>query len=571
MKFVLKHLAAVIDNIIPNIFYINKLFSKIFYDGVYTKEFILICLLILPIALNQASTFPDNYHRTQSGSVYNILNFGAFNDGQGDNTDVFEKAIQTCSDSGGGIVFIPAGTYLTGAIQLKSNIHLELAAGAKIVFDDTFQKYIQNNNDNNEKSYVGGLISGANLSNVTISGRGTFDGQGLAWWKRLHMIESGQVQDDQFQRPRLINISDSKNILIENITLKNSPSWTIHPINCSDITIDNVTIINPKNSPNTDGINPESCQNVRIINCLIDVGDDCIAIKSGTQFTKRTPLLSSAQITISNCNMLHGHGGVVIGSEMSGDVRDITISNCVFKGTDRGIRIKSRRGRGGVVENIRVNNIIMDQVRVPFVMNLYYNNGQGGKDKYVWDKNSYPVNKSTPTFRDIHFSNITARKVETAVAFIYGLPEKPIENITFNNIDISIAEEAEPHLPASITRFRQMLKAGIFCKHVKDIQLHHIHISDQIGPALTFESARDVDIDGFTGSSPDGGAPEILLKGVDRAFIHNCTAGKGTKVFLALEQKSTKSIFLSANQLNTARQPFMFGKGVSKKVLMKTN
>ncbi len=224
--------------------------------------------------------------------------------------------------------------------------------------------------------------------------------------------------------------------------LRNSPSWTINPIRCNDVTIDNVSIWNPADSPNTDGIDPESCSNVRISNCHIDVGDDCIAIKSGTEDTKeRVPC---ENIAIANCTMIHGHGGVVLGSEMSGDIRNVAITNCIFKQTDRGIRLKSRRGRGGTVEDVRVSNIVMEDVICPFIMNLYYFCGPRGKDKYVWDKRPYPVTEETPTFRRIHFANITARNVHAAAGFLYGLAERYVSEVTFTDIDVSMAEQAIP-------------------------------------------------------------------------------------------------------------------------------
>ena len=202
--------------------------------------------------------------------------------------------------------------------------------------------------------------------NIAITGFGTIDGQGQKWWD----VFRNHPEQLEYPRPKLISFDSCQQITLRDVSLVNSPSWTVNPILCQDITVDNIKIKNPADSPNTDGIDPESCKNVRISNCLIDVGDDCIAIKSGTEETKER--VSCENITISNCQMLHGHGGVVLGSEMSGDIRNVTISNCIFQDTDRGIRLKSRRGRGGVIEDIRVNNLIMDNVICPFTLNLYY-------------------------------------------------------------------------------------------------------------------------------------------------------------------------------------------------------
>ncbi|WP_312887364.1 glycoside hydrolase family 28 protein [Clostridium lacusfryxellense] len=252
-----------------------------------------------------------------------------------------------------------------------------------------------------------------------------------------------------------------------------------------------MSIKNPADSPNTDGINPESCKNVHISNCHIDVGDDCIAIKSGTEDTLiRVPC---ENITISNCTMVHGHGVVVIGSEMSGDIRNVTISNCVFEGTDRGIRMKSRRGRGGVIEDIRINNIVMKDVLCPFIANLYYYCGPKGKDKYVWDKTPYPITKDTPAFRRIHFSNITAREVRAAAGFLYGLAEMYVEDVSFENISISMAKNAEPGMPDMMSNLEPMAQRGFFCSNVKDISFSNVTISNHKGPAFYVENAFNVE------------------------------------------------------------------------------
>jgi polygalacturonase len=233
---------------------------------------------------------------------------------------------------------------------------------------------------------------------------------------------------------------------------------------------------------------------VRISNCHIDVGDDCIAIKAGTEETaERVPC---ENITITNCTMIHGHGGVVIGSEMSGSIRNVTISNCVFQHTDRGIRLKSRRGRGGVVEDIRVSNLVMDNVICPFIMNLYYFCGPRGKEKYVWDKNPYPLTEETPQFRRIHFSDITAREVHAAAGFLYGLAEQYISEITFDHIEISMAKDAIPGRPAMMDGIEEMVRRGFYLGNVRDIRFNLVSIENHEGPAFYIEHGEDVELTG---------------------------------------------------------------------------
>lgn len=420
-------------------------------------------------------------------TIFNITDFGARPDGLTLCTGAFTAAIAACAAAGGGTVYVPGGIFLTGPVRLKSNITLYLDAGARVVFSWSQDDYpvIDSRWEGSACRTYAPQIYGTGLKNVTITGRGVLDGQGDYWW---------QVFRDRklrFPRPRLISFEDCSNVTIEGVTLLNSPSWTINPILCRNVTIHRVTVENPADSPNTDGINPESCKNVHISDCHLDVGDDCIALKSGTEAL--TPRVPCENITITNCTMVHGHGGVVIGSEMSGDVRNVVISNCVFEGTDRGIRIKSRRGRGGVVEEIRVNNIIMKGVISPFVIHMYYHCGAGGKDEFVRDKKPHPVTEATPFFRGIHFSNITAKNVKAAAGFIYGLPEAPVTDLTFDNIAVEMASDAVPDFPAMMDQVEPMKKEGFFCCNAKLVSFSNIRLSGHSGPAFKVVHAEEVE------------------------------------------------------------------------------
>lgn len=418
----------------------------------------------------------------------NVLDFGVDNTGAKDSTLGFKNAIDACAAAGGGTIFVPAGEYLSGAIILKSNMNFHIDAGATIHFVNDVEKYpvVNSRWEGVQREVYASCIYAENETNVTVSGLGTLDGKGAFWWN-LH-----RQKKNLYPRPKLISFHECNHVTIQGITLTNSPSWTINPICCENVLVDGITILNPADSPNTDGVNPESCLNVRIANCHIDVGDDCIAIKAGTEDTM--PRVSCENITITNCTMVHGHGGVVLGSEMSGDIRNVTISNCVFDGTDRGIRLKSRRGRGGVVEDIRVSNIVMRNVICPFIMKLYYFCGPMGKEKYVWDKSPYPITKETPTFRRIHCSNITARGVNAAAGFIYGLSELYIEDVSFTNIHIAMAEDAVPGIPAMMDGVEPMAKKGFFVSNAKNVLFENISFEGHEGPAFELENVIDVKI-----------------------------------------------------------------------------
>jgi len=423
-------------------------------------------------------------------SVYNIADYGASRDSGKLSTEAIAAAIEAASQNGGGTVYIPAGTYQTGAIRMKSHIELHISPGAVLSFSTNPADYpvVQSRWEGASREVYSSCIYGEHLENVSITGSGLLLGNGQVWWDLFRQ----SPEQLQYPRPKLISFHDCQRLTIRDVRLQDSPSWTVNPICCSNVTIDNLSIHNPADSPNTDGINPESCSNVRISNCHIDVGDDCITIKSGTEdAAERIPC---ENITVTNCTMMHGHGGVVIGSEMSGDIRNVVISNCIFKQTDRGIRLKSRRGRGGTVEDIRISNIVMEDVICPFIMNLYYFCGPRGKDKYVWDKNPYPVTDETPCFRRIHFANITARRVHAAAGFLYGLAEQYISEITFANIDISMAENATPGRPAMMAGIEEMNNRGFYLGNVRDIRFQQVTIDNHEGPAFYIENGEAVEI-----------------------------------------------------------------------------
>ena len=254
-----------------------------------------------------------------------------------------------------------------------------------------------------------------------------------------------------------------------------------------------MTIINPADSPNTDGINPDSCRSVHISDCYISVGDDCITLKSGTEHEHPERYAPCRDITITNCTLERGHGGVVIGSEMSGGVKNVVISNCVFIGTDRGIRIKSRRGRGGVIEDIRVSNLIMDGVLCPFTINLYYHIGVLG-DLRVSDKSPRSVNEGTPRVRRVHFSHITARQVRYAAGFLYGLAEMPLEDISFTDVSISISEEADSGFPEMADDIPRMSQAGFFIRKAQRVRLGNVEVRGQKGPAFDIDDSTEVEV-----------------------------------------------------------------------------
>lgn len=425
----------------------------------------------------------------EHASNFNVREHGATGDGQTLDSRAIQSVIDSCAERGGGTVFLPVGQYLTGSLFLRNNISLHLDAGAVILGSENPDDYpiIHSRWEGMHQDTYAPLIAGQNLNNIAVVGRGTIDGRGEIWWK------AKKENTLAHPRPRLISFSDCSNVLIEGITAINSPSWTINPVHCQNVNIHAITIINPADSPNTDGINPDSCRLVRISDCHISVGDDCITIKSGTEHERPDRYAPCRDITITNCTLERGHGGVVIGSEMSGGVKNVVISNCVFIGTDRGIRIKSRRGRGGTIEDIRVSNLIMDGVLCPFTMNLYYHIGERGNVD-VSDKNPRSVDDGTPHLRRIHFSHITAREVKHAAGFLYGLAEMPLEDISFTDISISISDEADSGYPEMADDISSMSQAGFFIRNARHLRLENVEVTGQIGEAFDIADCTDVKI-----------------------------------------------------------------------------
>jgi polygalacturonase len=494
--------------------------------------------------------------------LYNVRDYGACGDGQTLDTSAIQSAIEACAQHGGGTVFFPAGQYVTGSLFLRSHLTLHLDAGAVVLGSEDVADYPISTSrwEGAEQATYASLITGRDLRNISIVGRGTIDGRGRHWWQRF-------IADTlDHPRPRLISFTNCTDVLIDGITATNSPSWTINPVRCANVTVHQVTIINPADSPNTDGINPDSCSEVRISNCYVSVGDDCITIKAGSEAEAIENRAPCTNVTVTNCIMAHGHGGVVIGSEMSGGVRNVVISNCVFIGTDRGIRLKSRRGRGGVVEDIRISNIVMTNVLCPFTMNLYYGCGAWG-DPEVSDKRPRPITIGTPQFRRIQLSHITARDVKYAAAFLYGLAEMPLEDISLSDISITLSPEAEAGYPEMADDMELMQRAGFFVRNARGLHLHHVEVNGQQGAAFHLIDSADVELSGCTSHTPDSAAPIVQLDNVDHAFVHGCRAYAGTSTFLGVTGERSADIVLRGNQLARVRQPILVAAEVQREAV----
>lgn len=418
----------------------------------------------------------------------NIKDFGAVSGGEVLNTAAFEKAIEAVSKKGGGKVIIPAGIWLTGPIILKSKLELHAEAGALIKFstDKDLYPLIETSFEGLNTWRCLSPIYGKNLEDVAFTGKGVWDGNGDAWrfvkrskltetqWKNL--IKSGGIVDKEkknwypseqylkgsnnadqnvrldlktkeefeairdFLRPVMVSIQNSKRVMFDGPVFQNSPAWNIHPLMVEDLIVRNISVRNPWYSQNGDGIDIESCKNVLVENSNFDVGDDAICIKSGKDKDGRDRGIPSENLIIRNNIVYHGHGGVTVGSEMSGGVKNMHVSNCTFMGTDVGLRFKSTRGRGGVVENIFISDIWMTNIpSIAISFNLYYGGksiaetlAEGG-DKPV--SQLMPVTEETPQFKNISIKNVIINGAHQAV-FLQGLPEMNLENVEISHMKI---------------------------------------------------------------------------------------------------------------------------------------
>jgi polygalacturonase len=413
---------------------------------------LLICLILLAGPVGQVNAGWEQVPRILSrikapvfpDRDFNITSYGAVGDGNTDCTEAFKKAISAASQAGGGRVVVPAGSFLTGAIHLKSNINLYVSQGAVIKFSNDPNAYlpaVYTRWEGIECMNYSPLIYAYKQKNIAITGKGILDGQGENWWKLKKIRQDVQALNKQGQdgvpvkerqyggktlRPNMIEPYLCKNILIEGITIRNGPFWHIHPVLSRNITVRNVRVDGM--GPNNDGCDPESCKDILIEGCYFNTGDDCIAIKSGRNNDGRRVNKPSENIVIRNCRMKAGHGGVVIGSEMSGSVRNVFAENCTMDdpNLDRVLRLKTNSVRGGVIENIYLRNTTVGQVKES-ILHIFYFYGEGD------------VGKFTPKVRNINMENVTSKKSKYAL-FLKGYERSPItdvrlKNCTFDNVE----------------------------------------------------------------------------------------------------------------------------------------
>ena len=440
--------------------------------------------------------------------VMDVREFGAKGDGETDDTTAIQTAIG-CLPKGGRLLF-PEGNYLSRPLMLKSHITLHFAKGAVLLGSVDRHSYpilpgavtdAQTGEEILTGSFEGlvqpmyqSLLTAQYAKDITIIGPGTVDGnaQNSDFWTGFSSFPAA--------RPRLIFLNHCRKVTVHGIHACNSASWQIHPFFSKKLAFYDVFVSAPKVSPNTDALDPESCDHVKIIGCRFSVGDDCIAIKSGKIELGRKYNQPADHHMIRNCLMEYGHGAITLGSEIGAGVRHLTVSHCFFRRTDRGLRIKTRRGRG---RNCRVDGVTFERIRMegvltPFVINMWYNCCDPDRySEYVYSRDQLPVDERTPSLGSFCFTDIQCTDAQVAACYIDGLTEMPIEKVEFRNVSVSFAEDAKPGIPAMENFAKERCRLGLYLDNVREIQIEDVVLEGVDGEELIADHYENIRTEGL--------------------------------------------------------------------------
>jgi polygalacturonase len=466
--------------------------------------------------------------RSAAGPLFEVTRFGAVGDGRTSCTGAFQRAIDACGRAGGGIVLVPSGRFVSGALFLRSNVQFHMLPGAVMIASDRFEDFppIDGRSEGIERKTHASLFTGERLENVSITGTGTVEGQGPRWWsanaevRRMRDARKLPREADnppgaplRWPRPRLINFIQCQRVTVEGISLVNSPYWNVHFVYCQDVLVNGLKI-EALEAQNIDGVIIDSCKQVRVTSCAIAAGSDSIAVKSGYNADGRRVGIPSEDVLITNCNLTcTGGAGISIGSETAGGIKNISISNCTIVGPRYGIQLRSPRGRGGVVERIRMSDVLFDRITgVGLYLTHFYDSlkmdsffaqraertGNPETDRAM----RLPVDEGTPTFREIDFSRLTFGEVPI-LGLIEGLPERFISGVRIR--DVSAADA----------------RSGFTIRRASDVSVSGLCTGPAEGPALSAREVERLRVDGLVSTRPDKHAA-IVLEDVTGAFVHDC-------------------------------------------------
>jgi polygalacturonase len=513
-----------------------------------------------------------------AGPCFNILDYGAPRDGVGYSTAAIRAAIQAAKAAGGGTVCVPPGNYVSGPIELVSNLVFDLEAGATLRFPAGRLPLTPGRVQGIECLTSVPLIGGRNLENVTITGRGLLTTDNAAWlelagrpqprsaagagsafgpdWNRLLALLQQQTPQPEaeylkvapFLRPAFIRTMDCSNVLIDGIHIVGAPFWTIHLLYSQNVVVRDVSL---ETFPGafTGGIYVDSSRDVRIAGCYLDNGDDAITLKAGKDADGLRVNRPTENVTITGCVIHRGSGAIVIGSETSGGIRHVVVSDIVCQGTQMGINLKSERGRGGTVEDVRIDNVTMDDVGRAISVSQYYQ--MQGETPAAAE----PVSARTPVFRNIVISHVTINRARGAPNFGWN-PDSISGNRAPTLLTINI--DGLPEMPIAGLRLSDVIasgRTGLQARHTVGLELHHVQMNAERGPAFVVRDSPDLELDGVSTRQPLADAPVIRLERCPGAVVRACRAFAGTGTFLSVGLGELKTVVLEGNALGEARQP----------------
>jgi polygalacturonase len=492
-----------------------------------------------------------------NGPFFNIMDYGAHNDGSAPSTDAFREAIHAAEKAGGGTVYVPAGNYISGPIEMVSNLTLYFDAGSNVHFPAVKLPFTPGRQQGIETLTPVPLIGGHDLQNVTVEGRGTLTSPNEAWmnlhprmkagasdpgsangpnWEKMlnDLNANKPISKEEREaaatelRPSFVRFMNSKNILVDGLHFVGSPMWTVHLLYSENAVVENL-VIETYPGVHTDGIVVDSSRFVKLLNDYIDTGDDGIVIKAGKDADGLRVNRPTEDVAITNCTVHHAHGAVVIGSETSGSVRNIVASNMTVLDTQNGVRIKSARGRGGVVEDISFSNWTMENVGEAITITNYYL--MEGEVR----TSQQPVSIRTPVFRNISVSNMVVNGAKVLID-VQGLPEMPISNVHISNI-IGWG------------------KVGLIGSYSDGLELHNVQLNAEKGPAFQVKKSTNLELDHVSTRKPVAGMPVIRLDGTPGAIVQGSKTFPGTGTFLATAPGEMKSLVIEGNFLGNAKVP----------------
>jgi polygalacturonase len=486
-----------------------------------------------------------------AGGVFDVRRFGARGDGTTPATRAIQAAIEACHAAGGGVVLVPAGRYLCGALFLRSHVHLHIGAGATLVASKRFEDFppIDGRWEGIERKTYSSLLTGLELENVTITGAGALDGQGPVWWQahaatqELRQAAKLRRQDDnppgaplRWPRPRLINLIRCERVTIGDLLLNESPAYFIHLTYCHNVKIENISVV-ALTTNNADGVIVDSSKDVRIADCSIGSGSDCIGIKAGFDEDGRRVGLPAEDIIVTNCH-LHSSGGcaIALGSETAGGIRNVTISNCTIVNCTDGLYVKSARGRGGVVEGIRASNLVFGRLqRAALIVGAYFHSvtnddvGTGTAGDPETDRAARrAVNEGTPTIRDIDIDGVTAMDVNDVVV-VEGLPERFVQGVRFQRL---VGRRA---------------RNGARIARAADVSISGFTMGDPTSPMVIARDIQRLELHRLTCGQPSPKHPVVHLTNVAGALIHGAQIAPGAPRFLAAER--SRDVVVTGSQV----------------------